>query len=112
MPDFVNVSKFGPRPGTPAAGLTQLPADIVKERSNTTSRLVSELALTTNKKWVDWSGEAVVTAPSKERGQWIARNFAYKPIIINKRGPLLGKTLKVKILDATPAALVGWPVKS
>jgi len=110
-PDFVNVSKFGPRPGTPAAELQQLPADVLKERSNTASRLVSELALATNKKWVDWSGEVIITAPGKERGQWIGRNFAYKPIIINKRGQLLGKTLKAKILDATPAALIGWPIK-
>lgn len=111
-PDFVNVSKFYPRAETQAAELSQLPADIVKERTNTVSQLVSELALETNRKWTGWSGESLISMPGKESGQWIGRNFAYKPIIINKRGELLGKTLKVKILDATPTALIGWPIKA
>ncbi len=111
-PDFVNVSKFGTRPGTPASKLAQLSNDVIKERSRKASQLASELALATNKKWVEWAGEALISMPGKERGQWIARNFAYKPIIINKRGELLGEKLKVRVLDATPAALVGWPVKT
>ncbi|MBU5557715.1 MAG: tRNA (N(6)-L-threonylcarbamoyladenosine(37)-C(2))-methylthiotransferase [Candidatus Aenigmarchaeota archaeon] len=111
MPDLVNVSKFWPRPNTPAASLEPLPPDIIKQRSEMISRLVTELALKTNKKWVGWTGEILISMPGKKRGQWIGRNFAYKPILINKSGNLLGKKIKAKVLDATATTLIGWPVK-
>ena len=42
-PDFVNVSKFGVRPGTAAAGMKQLPTQIVKERSVRMSEMVKDI---------------------------------------------------------------------
>lgn len=110
-PDYVNISKFGKRPGTPADKLEQLKSEIVKRRSRIATGLVSQIALEKNKEWLDWEGEILITKKGKKPGQWLGRNFAYKPVLINKSGNLLGKMLKVKIIDASPAILTGWPIK-
>jgi len=106
-PDWVNVSKFGPRPGTPAAKLKPLPTSVIKERSRLASDLVREISLEKNRKWIGWVGEILISERGKEKYQWIGRNFAYKPILIEGRGDLLGKFLKVRTIEATPAYLRG-----
>ncbi|MBU3904818.1 MAG: tRNA (N(6)-L-threonylcarbamoyladenosine(37)-C(2))-methylthiotransferase [Nanoarchaeota archaeon] len=110
-PDWVNISRFAKREGTPAAKLKQLDTEEMKRRTNTITNLVNNIALKRNEKWKDWIGEILITEKGKKDGQWIGRNFAYKPILINKSGNLLGKKFKVKIINATPSILVGWPIK-
>ncbi len=110
-PDYVNVSRYGMRPDTYAATLKPLPSEILKERSRKASNLVSNFALKKNKEWLDWRGDILISEKGTKPGQWVGRNYAYKNIIINKRGNLLGKIIKVKILDALPSGLMGWPIK-
>ncbi len=110
-PDWVNISRFAKREGTEAAKLKQLDTDVMKKRTSIASDLVENMALRQNKQWIDWQGEILITEKGKKPGQWIGRNFAYKPVVINKSGDLLGKIIKVKIIDAVPSTLVGWPIK-
>jgi len=107
QPDFVNVSKYGARPGTLAAKMQQVDADIIKERSTKISKLVDELAIEQNKKWLGWSGIAIVDEFNREKQSWIARNFAYKPIVIKTTKKLrLGDIVNVKIV-ASERILLG-----
>lgn len=110
-PDYVNISRFAKRDDTAAARLKQLDTEEMKRRTATLTNLVSNIALKKNKEWIGWNGDILITERGKKDGQWIGRNFAYKPVVINKNGNLLGKFVKVRIDDATPTTLVGWPIK-
>jgi threonylcarbamoyladenosine tRNA methylthiotransferase CDKAL1 len=106
-PDVVNVSKFFPRPKTAAAqmqdGLVELGE--IKRRSTVAAQLAKRLSLEQNQRWVGWSGEVLVDEKGKMEGSWVGRNFAYKPVAIKSTDNLLGKTLKVKIVEASATYL-------
>jgi threonylcarbamoyladenosine tRNA methylthiotransferase CDKAL1 len=107
-PDIVNVSKFYSRPGTAAAQMHDIvePAEI-KRRSSEAAKLVKQVALERNKRWVGWSGEVLVDEKGKVPGSWIGRNFAYKPVTLKSPANLLGKTLQVTIAEAFYTHLEG-----
>ncbi len=107
-PDIVNVSKFFARPGTAAAEMrdTVEPVEI-KRRSSEAAKLVKQVSLERNRRWVGWSGEVLVDEKGKVPGSWIGRNFAYKPVTLESSASLLGKTLHVKVVKAFSTYLAG-----
>ncbi len=107
-PDIVNVSKFFSRPGTAAAEMHDIvePAEI-RRRSSEAAKLVKQVALERNKRWVGWSGEVLLDEKGKVPGSWIGRNFAYKPVTLKSPANLLGKTLQVTIVEAFSTHLEG-----
>jgi threonylcarbamoyladenosine tRNA methylthiotransferase CDKAL1 len=104
-PDVLNISKFFPRPRTPAEGMEQLPLREIKERSKEMTELFRGICLERNRAWLNWDGEVIVDERGKD-GSWIGRNFAYKPIAIKSRDKLLGKFLRVKVKAAFPTYLL------
>jgi tRNA A37 methylthiotransferase MiaB len=106
-PDWANVSKFGIRPGTEATKLKPLPTKIVKERSQAASELVRRISLEKNNEWIGWEGEILVSERGIKPNQWIGRNFAYKPVLVESRNDLFGKLLRVKIKEASNSYLSG-----
>jgi MiaB-like tRNA modifying enzyme len=105
-PDVVNISRFGPRPGTEAAGLRpQTPGWETKRRSRLLAQLFRRLSTEKNRRWIGWSGEVLID--EKGRGDtWVGRNCAYKTVVL--RGETrLGDLLRVRILDAHPQYLSG-----
>jgi len=103
-PDIVNLSKFYPRPRTPASRMEKLPTQVVKERSRVLSKLAGDLALERNRKWVGWEGEVIVDEEGW-KGNLIGRNYAYKPVAVSEGK--LGETVKVKIVAASRYCLKG-----
>jgi MiaB-like tRNA modifying enzyme len=109
-PDVVNISRFFPRPNTPAEGMEQADVEEVKARSRALTRLVKKLALEKNRNWVGWTGEMLVD--EKGKGQsWIGRNFAYKPIVVKDNSVHLGRFMNVKITRALSTYLEAETVK-
>jgi MiaB-like tRNA modifying enzyme len=108
-PDVVNVSKFFARPKTVAAkmkvGLVN--KEETKRRSTVTAELVKRLSAKRNLRWVGWTGEMLVDEKGKVEGSWVGRNFAYKPIAFKSEDNLLGKTLRVKVVEASTTYLKG-----
>lgn len=100
-PDIVNISRYWKREGTNAAGMKQHPGSLTKKRSRIISKVFKEIGLENNKKWIGWQGTALVSEKGKNRGDWTARNFAYKPIIVNSDDDLLGEEINVKITGAS-----------
>ncbi len=94
-PDWVNVSRFSSRPGTKAAKMKQLPTSIKKERSREISKVVKSVVEEVNKKWIGWEGRILIN--EKGKGNWVGRNFAYKPVVVESEKNLLGKFVKVRI---------------
>ena len=106
-PDMINISRFFARPGTPAEKLKPLDPGKVKERSKMLSMIAREIALRNNERWIGWSGYALVDEAGK-RGEAIARNIFYRPIIIQNKpaSEIFGKIIEVKIEEARPYCLM------
>lgn len=103
-PDIVNVSKFYPRPGTPASRMRLLPTRVVKERSLRMSKLAQAVALERNREWIGWEGEILLDEKGW-KGNLVGRNQAYKPVVVGEGR--LGSLLKVKVVEAAPYYLKG-----
>jgi len=104
MPDIVNISRFGVRPGTPAAEMKQLPTEVKKERSRELTKVVQETGLKRNQKWIGWEGEVLIDEHGT-KNDFVGRNFAYKPVVV-KGEHELGDVVNVKIKSATNSYLV------
>jgi len=102
--DVINLSKFWPRPKTPAFYIKPLKGEIVKNRSRTVKKLFDITARERNKIWIGWEGYCIVESKGKDNS-WICRNYAYKQIIVKSDENLLGKILKVKVEEVTPVDL-------
>ncbi|HEX7482527.1 MAG TPA: tRNA (N(6)-L-threonylcarbamoyladenosine(37)-C(2))-methylthiotransferase, partial [Candidatus Bathyarchaeia archaeon] len=102
-PEIVNVSKFFARPKTIAARMKDVLIDKeeTKRRSTAAAELAKRLSAERNLHWVGWSGEILIDEKGKLEGSWVGRNFAYKPIAIQSKDNLLGKTIKVKVTEAS-----------
>ncbi len=96
-PDIINISRFAPRPGTPAAEMPQVHGNIRKQRSRKLTELRWKTELEKNRQWLGWEGE--ITIDEKVKGGVSGRNYAYKLIVIRKDLPL-GTKIKVKITEA------------
>ncbi len=100
-PDIVNVSKFFPRPNTPAEKLEpKIPPSEIKERSKKMAELARRVALEKNQAWIAWKGQILVDEEGKKPGSWIGRNFAYKPIVVKSKESLLGRMVDVHVVNA------------
>jgi MiaB-like tRNA modifying enzyme len=110
-PDIVNVSKFFARPKTAAARMKEglVEKEEIKRRSTVASELAKRLSAERNQRWVGWTGEMLVDEKGKVEGSWVGRNFVYKPIAIKSSNNLLGKTLRVKVVEALGTYLKGEP---
>ncbi len=107
QPEIVNVSRFFPRPGTPAKEMEQLSSLTVKERSGKITRLARRISLERNKAWLGWKGKVLVDEVGSKAGSLIGRNFAYKPVVLRTDEALLGRLVDVRVVRTSPTYLEG-----
>jgi len=111
QPDIVNVSKFFPRPRTIAAKMQAefIHSLEIKRRSRSISKAVKKIALEKNHTWIGWTGKVFVDEAGGIPGSCIARNFAYKPVVLKDTNSanIIGKTLNVEITKAHSTYLQG-----
>jgi len=96
-PDIVNVSKFFPRPLTPAKKLSPLAPKELNRRSREMAELSRRISFEKNKAWIGWEG----TVLFDERGKgesWMGRNFAYKPVVVKTDESFLGRFVQVGVV--------------
>lgn len=103
-PDIINISKFFPRPQTPASKMKLLPPQEVKDRSRKMAELSRTISLKKNWVWRDWEGTVLFDEKGKGKS-WIGRNFVYKPMVTKAAESLLGKFVKVRVVKAFPTYL-------
>ena len=108
-PDVVNVSKFFARPKTAAALMQDdlVNRGEIKRRSTVAAQLAKRISFERNQRWVGWVGEVLVDEKGKVEGSWVGRNFAYKPVAVKSTDNLLGKTVRVKVVEASTTYLKG-----
>ena len=103
-PDMVNLSRYGARPGTDAAGMAQLDVGVVRRRSRIMHELATGISLESNRAWIGWRGDVFFAerTPQGVRG----RNFAYRPIHVDD--PVeVGSRRMVLVTGATAHGLSG-----
>lgn len=112
-PDIVNVSKFFARPKTVAAKMLDglVDREEIKHRSTIAAESTKKLSAERNLRWVGWSGEVFIDEKGKFEGSWVGRNIAYKPIVVKSANNLLGKTLRVKVIESSTTYLKGTIVE-
>ncbi|MBI4983053.1 tRNA (N(6)-L-threonylcarbamoyladenosine(37)-C(2))-methylthiotransferase [Candidatus Woesearchaeota archaeon] len=106
MPDIINISRFWPRPKTPAAKLKPVLGETIKHRSRILTDIYHNIARMCNERWLGWEGEVLINEKGKEANQWIGRNDSYKPVVVE--GNLkLSQIIRVKINRVTSFDLRG-----
>lgn len=109
-PDVVNISMYSSRPGTRASKMKQIQSETIKERTGKMNLLAKDIYLQNNKKWLGWSGNIIVDEFKETKGNFIGRNYAYKPVVV--RGNYrLGQIVDVKIEEASSMCLFGEEIK-
>jgi len=129
-PTVCNITRFVARPGTVAAHLETskpthpesakksahlapaplaVPDDIKHERSAILAEAFQQIALENNREWIDDECTVVTEKPGYRAGTTIARNEAYRPVALQGTFPA-GQTLRVRITDAEPFALIAKPL--
>ncbi len=105
-PDIVNVTRFSPRDGTPAA---TMPGQIVgwklKERSRRLTRLRFQIAREMNERFIGREATVLVTEPGKP-GTVLARTPDYRQVVLREPATI-GEFLRVEIDGARPTDLSG-----
>jgi len=104
-PDYINVSKFGIRPGTEASKMKQLNSETTKKRSKILGELVDKICLERNKNWMGKECQVLVT--EKRKNQYIGRNESYKQIIIETERDIRGNFVTAEIRDVRKTHLIG-----
>jgi MiaB-like tRNA modifying enzyme len=105
-PDVVNISRFFPRPKTPAEKLKQLPMEIVNKRSKRIHELVRSISLEKNKKYMQKVVSVFVDEVGKGKS-YIGRTMNYRPVVIESENDILGKVINVEITDVKSNFLIG-----
>ena len=109
-PDWVNVSRYGPRPNTAASKMKQVDSKTVSRRTSRLSSLVRKLSLEKNKEWVGWKGSILIYKRGRASNQWFGRNFAYKPFLVELKGDNLGRSIPIRAVQARRAFIVAEPL--
>ena len=101
-PDVVNISKFFPRPNTPAEKMkSRVPQTEVSKRSREAASLAARISFEKNREWLNWEGPVLIDELGKQPDSFVGRNFAYKPVVVKNCDPsLLGTFQKVKVTEA------------
>lgn len=105
-PDIVNVTRFSPREGTPAA---TMPGRIVgwrvKERSRRLTRFRFQISRESHERFVGREVDVLVTEPGKP-GTVLARTPEYRQVVLPEPATI-GEFLRVKIDGARATDLSG-----
>lgn len=103
-PEILNISKFSPRPGTPAKYMKQINSKVIKERSILLSKVYNQIKSNQLKKWQNWQGEVLITKRLKNN-RVMGKNIFYKSIIF-KDGEL-GTFSNARIENISDFKLIG-----
>ncbi len=104
-PETVNVTRFSPRPGTPAAHLRPVGPRVAKRRSRAMAALRLRLSRARFERWIGHSGPARVVEHGPGTSS-VARLPNYLPVVLEERHAL-GSTVVVRVEGARSTYLLG-----
>ncbi len=108
----VHIAQYTIRPRTLSASLKQVPDPIKKERSTILSKIVEEIGKAKLSRYKGKTIEVLITERGFRKGSLVGRLNNYIPVIIPEHSELLGKFIKVKVVDNSFYDLRGIPCAS
>ncbi|XP_026555309.1 threonylcarbamoyladenosine tRNA methylthiotransferase isoform X1 [Pseudonaja textilis] len=102
------INQFYPRPGTPAAKMPQVPAQIKKQRTKELSKLFHSYNPYDHK--IGKRQKVLVTEESFDSKFYVAHNKFYEQILVPKNPEFMGKMVEVDIFEAGKHFMRGQPV--
>lgn len=102
--DTVNITRFSPRPGTPAFSMPKVHGNISKERSTELTELKNATELNVNKGMVGKTYRCLATEVGKEGT--VLRTGNYRPIVVRDEVPL-GTFVESTVVENRPTYLMG-----
>lgn len=99
------INQFFPRPGTPAAKMTRIPANLVKKRTKRLTDLFNS--------YYPYKGRegkiyvVLVTEVSHDNEHYVGHNKSYEQILLPMRKNLLGKSVRVRITSTSKFSMMG-----
>jgi len=104
-PETVNVTRFSPRPGTPAARLPALPPRVAKRRSRAAAELRHRISRSRLERWIglETVGRVLEHGPGTSS---VARLGNYLPVVLDRRLPL-GSDVELRVEGARSTYLLG-----
>jgi MiaB-like tRNA modifying enzyme len=107
-PDVVNVTRFSPRFGTPAARMGRRPhGRAAKSRSRRASALRFEIARERNERLVGRRFECVVSERGKDG--FVCRTDAFRPVVVRDESLAIGDRIFAEATEARNVYLLGRP---
>ncbi|KNC84384.1 hypothetical protein SARC_03400 [Sphaeroforma arctica JP610] len=94
----LNISKFYPRPGTPAANMKKVNTLECKQRSRAATILFNSYQIYTPER-IGLEYMVLVTDVSSDGNYWVAHNQSFEQILIPKLDQYLGKYIRVQITE-------------
>ncbi len=98
---------YSPRPGTPAAGLPQIPAEVQKIRLYELQAELRRQQDEFNAATVGITTPVLFTGPGRYPGQIAGRSLYAQPVVVEAPALLSGEIRQVKITRANPNSIVG-----
>ncbi len=103
-PDFIHISKYNHRPGTPASNMDEISYEVMKDRSKRLNDLKVQIASLNNQELVGTTQNILITDKGS-KGGYIGRADSYKTVIVDDAP--LGSFLKVEITNSRSTYLKG-----
>lgn len=104
------INQFYPRPGTPAAQMKRIPANLVKTRTKRLTDLFNSY-----EPYADRCGQeyiVLVTDISHDKQYYVSHNKSYEQILLPMHINLLGKSVRVRITGVTKFSMIGELLES
>ncbi|XP_054541606.1 threonylcarbamoyladenosine tRNA methylthiotransferase isoform X3 [Pan troglodytes] len=102
------INQFYPRPGTPAAKMEQVPAQVKKQRTKDLSRVFHSYSPYDHK--IDERQQVLVTEESFDSKFYVAHNQFYEQVLVPKNPAFMGKMVEVDIYESGKHFMKGQPV--
>ncbi|KAM7344345.1 threonylcarbamoyladenosine tRNA methylthiotransferase [Cochliomyia hominivorax] len=93
------INQFFPRPGTPAAKMTRIPAHLVKKRTKRLTDLFNSYHPYAGREGQIYN--VLVTEISHDKLHYVAHNKSYEQILLPMHDNLLGSAVRVRIISTT-----------
>jgi tRNA-2-methylthio-N6-dimethylallyladenosine synthase len=102
--------KYSPRPGTPAAALTdQVPEPVKEERLAALQALLTDQTRRFNQACVGRVMPVLFDRQGRHPGQALGRSPYMQPVHLDRAGDLAGRVVPVRITEIHPNSLAGIP---
>ncbi|XP_012608965.1 threonylcarbamoyladenosine tRNA methylthiotransferase isoform X1 [Microcebus murinus] len=102
------INQFYPRPGTPAAKMEQVPAQVKKQRTKDLSRVFHSYNPYDHK--IGERQQVLVTEESFDSKFYVAHNRFYEQVLVPKNSSFMGKMVEVDIYESGKHFMKGQPV--